>query len=76
MCNESPTELRCRILIGLFYVLYYQSCQTRPKVYPTKQIKNPWMDQDLTTLCKHKNNLYNLYKQVVVSYYIFTNFRN
>ena len=34
------------------------------------------MDQDLITLFKRTNNLYNLYWQGVVSYDIFTNFRN
>ena len=55
---------------------YDQCCPTRKKVYPAKQIKKPWMDHDLITLCKRKNNLYNLYRQGVVSYDIFTNFRN
>ena len=39
-------------------------------------MKKPWMDQDLITLFKRTNNLYDLYWQGVVSCDIFTNFRN
>ena len=74
--DDLPTELRCRIFIDRFYVIYDQCCPTRKKVYPQKQIKNTWIDHDLITLCKRKNNLYNLCRQGVVCYNIFISFRN